>query len=46
MSNRNPPSKNKPAAISRIPVSGGGNALTQEEKIVGKTLQKHVRLTA
>ncbi|MBE9101717.1 polyphosphate kinase 2 [filamentous cyanobacterium LEGE 07170] len=31
---------------NRVPKSGEGNALTPEEKIVGKTLKKNVRLTA
>ncbi len=35
----------KPVLVSKKAVSGGGNALTQDEKLVGKTLKKNVRLS-
>ena len=37
--------ESKPTLVPDNPVSGQGNALTQEEKRVGKTLKKNVALT-
>ena len=35
----------RPVLVSRQTFSGEGNALTQEEKLVGKTLKRSVRLS-
>ena len=37
--------ENKPVLVSDQTRSGGGNALTPQEKLVGKTLKKTIQLT-
>lgn len=39
------PLGSKPVLVSAGPHSGEGNALTQDEKLVGRTLQKNVQVT-
>ena len=39
------PVESAPVLVSDLPKSGGGNALTREEKLVGKTLKKSVQLS-
>lgn len=39
------PNESRPVLVASQPASGEGHALTQEEKIVGKTLKKSVELT-
>lgn len=43
--NESPSSESVPVLISDQTKSGEGNALTQEEKLLGKTLKGHMRLT-
>ena len=38
--------ENKPTLVSTRTTSGGGNALSSDEKILGKTLNKTLRLTS
>ncbi len=46
MSNDSVTTETGPVLVADTPVSGGGNALSQEEKIVGKTLKKTANLTS